>query len=49
MNELTITKELAGLEPSKAKQIETVFAPMVKMLKEFEAVFDEIVALEMNG
>ena len=48
MNELTITKELAGLEPSKAKQIEAVFAPMVKMLKEFEAVFDEIIALEMN-
>ncbi len=48
MNELTISKELAGLEKSKAKQIEAVFAPMVKMLKEFEAVYDEIAALEIN-
>ena len=48
MNELTITKELAGLDKSKAKQIEAVFAPMVKMLKEFEAVYDEIAALEIN-
>ncbi len=48
MNELTISKELAGLEKSKARQIEAVFAPMVKMLKEFEATYDEIAALEMN-
>ena len=48
MNELTITKELSGLDKGKAKQIEAVFAPMVKMLKEFEAVFDEIEALEMS-
>ncbi len=48
MNELTISKELAGLEKSKARQIEAVFAPMVKMLKEFEAVYDEIAALEIN-
>ncbi len=48
MNELTISKELAGLEKSKAKQIEAVFAPMVKMLKEFEATYDEIAALEIN-
>lgn len=48
MNELTITRELAGLDKSKAKQIETIFAPMVKMLKEFEAVFDVISALEIN-
>ncbi len=48
MNELTISKELAGLEKSKARQIEAVFAPMVKMLKEFEATYNEIAALEMN-
>ena len=48
MNELMISKELAGLDKSKAKQIESVFAPMVKMLKEFEAVYDEIAALEIN-
>ncbi len=48
MNKLTITEELAGLEKSKAKQIEAVFAPMVKMLKEFEATYDEIAALEIN-
>ncbi len=48
MNELTISKELAGLEKSKARQIEAVFAPMVKMLKEFEATYDEIAALEIN-
>ena len=48
MNELTITKELSGLDKSKAKQIEAVFAPMVKMLKEFEAVFNKIEALEMS-
>ena len=48
MNELTIKTELAGLDKSKAKQIEAVFAPMVKMLKEFEAVYDEIAAMEIN-
>ncbi len=48
MTELTISKELAGLEKSKARQIEAVFAPMVKMLKEFEATYDEIAALEIN-
>ncbi len=48
MNESTISKELAGLEKSKARQIEAVFAPMVKMLKEFEAVYDEIAALDIT-
>jgi hypothetical protein len=48
LNELTISNELKGLDKSKAKQIEAVFAPMVKMLKEFEAVYDEIAALEIN-
>ncbi len=48
MNELTITKELSGLDKGKAKQIEAVFAPMVKMLKKFEGAYDKIIALEMS-
>ena len=48
MNELTITKELAGLDKSKAKQIEAVFAPMVEMVKGFEATYDQIEALEIS-
>ena len=48
MNDLMITKELSGLDESKAKQIEAVFAPMVEMLKGFEAAYDEIAALEIS-
>ena len=48
MNELTIRDELKGLEASKAKQIEAVFAPMVEMLKGFEGEYDNIMALEQT-
>ena len=48
MKELVISKELEGIESSKAKQIELVFAPMVSMLKEFEGAYDEIVEQEVT-
>lgn len=48
MKELVLTNELEGLEASKAQQIEAVFAPMVKMLKEFEGAYDEIVSQEVT-
>lgn len=48
MKELVLTSELEGLEASKAQQIEAVFAPMVKMLKEFEGAYDDIVAQEIT-
>jgi len=48
MKELVITEELKGLEESKARQIEAVFAPMVEMLKGFEKAYDEIVSMEIS-
>jgi len=48
MNDLMITKELTGLDESKARQIEAVFKPMVEMLKGFEATYDVIAALDIS-
>jgi hypothetical protein len=48
MNELTIKKELTGLDESKARQIEAVFAPMVEMLKGFEAEYENVMAFEQS-
>lgn len=49
MTDLVITKELAGIEDSKARQIEAVFTPMIEMLKSFESAYDEIVSKEINN
>ena len=44
MNNLDLNvKNKYGLEESKAEQIETVFAPMVSMLKGFEKSYNDIV------
>jgi len=48
MNELILSKELEGVEASKAEQIEAVFAPMVEMLKGFESRYDEVMGLEYS-
>ncbi len=48
MNELTIKKELNGLDDSKAKQIEAVFAPMVKMIEGFEGQYAAVMALDQS-
>ena len=49
MNELmTIEKELEVLDESKAKQIESVFAPMVDMLKEFEGQYEQVMQEEQS-
>lgn len=48
MKELVIREELKGLEESKAKQIESVFAPMVEMLKGFEKAYDEVVSMDVS-
>ncbi len=48
MKELIIKDELAGLEESKAKQIEAVFAPMVEMLKGFEKAYNEVVSMDVT-
>ena len=48
MKELVISKVLKGVEESKARQIEAVFAPMVTMLKEFENAYNKIVAQEVT-
>lgn len=45
--ELVISAKEFGVEESKAKQIEDVFVPMVKMLKSFEAQYDEIIKNEV--
>ena len=34
--------ELAGIEPSRAKQIQSTFEPMVVMLESFEEAFNVI-------
>lgn len=47
-SELTIKKELSGLDASKAEQIEAVFSPMVKMLKGFETKYDEVINLKIS-
>lgn len=41
------SQELAQLEPSAAAQIKATFDPMVKMLEEFEAAYNEITAKEI--
>ena len=45
MNELIVkeAEELKGLEASKATQIKAIFAPMIKMLEEFEEKYKEVV------
>ena len=48
MNELTIKKELNGLENSKARQIEAVFAPMVKMIEGFEAEYAAVMSIDQS-
>tara|TARA_R110002012_G_scaffold314998_1_gene528234 strand:+ start:3970 stop:5043 length:1074 start_codon:yes stop_codon:yes gene_type:complete len=40
---LTSVPELLAVEPSRAKQIEAVFAPMAKMLLGFEAQYNQII------
>lgn len=42
MNELIVSAKEYNIEPSRAEQIEKVFAPMVATLKGFEARFNEI-------
>ncbi|MCP4392769.1 MAG: hypothetical protein GY804_00600 [Alphaproteobacteria bacterium] len=48
MKELVISTELAGLDKTKAEQIEAVFAPMVNGLKSFEKAFDVVVSQEIT-
>lgn len=51
MKELILKTELekVGFTGSKAEMIESAFAPMVEMLKGFEAEFEEITNLEINA
>ena len=48
MKELAIRKELTGLEPSMATQIENTFAPMVATFKAMESEIAEVVDLEQS-
>lgn len=48
-NIVKIDLEQYQIEPSKAKQIQTTFEPMVKMLDEFEAQCNEIFTEATNG
>lgn len=48
MKDLGIKKELAVLDKSKARQIEKVFAPMVAMLKGFEAEYEKVMAMDQT-
>jgi len=48
-NELVLNAENYGIEKSKAEQIEAVFVPMVKMLKSFESVYNEVIEESENG
>ncbi|MGV4405290.1 hypothetical protein ACQ1PF_09670 [Ornithobacterium rhinotracheale] len=53
MSEITTLKiieapELKSVEPSRAKQIQATFEPMVLMLEDFEARYNEIVAQEIT-
>lgn len=41
-------EQLKGLEESKAKQIKAVFAPMIKMLENFEEKYKEVTELEIS-
>lgn len=41
-NELTLIAACAGIEISKAEQIDSIFMPMVEMLKSFESSYDTI-------
>lgn len=45
MNKLTLTQELDGLSESKAEQIKAVFQPMIKMLEDFEAAYNELMSM----
>ncbi len=45
MKLIGIKKELDILDKSKARQIEKVFAPMVKMLDDFETQHDVVMAM----
>ncbi|MXV39376.1 hypothetical protein GO491_11925 [Flavobacteriaceae bacterium Ap0902] len=46
MSEIVLqTPELKAIEPSKAKQIQTTFEPMVAMLEQFEDAYNEIIAI----
>lgn len=47
--EIILNAETFGVEKSKAKQIEKIFVPMIAMLKEMEAEYDEIVEESENG
>lgn len=47
-NELILKDQLKELEPSKATQIEAVFAPMVQMLKSFEGAYSELMKEEQS-
>lgn len=38
-----------GLEPGKAKEIESVFLPMIEKMKELEVEYDAVKGLEING
>jgi hypothetical protein len=48
MKELIITKELTGIDKSKAEQIEAVFSPMVDMLKSFETAYENVLSMELS-
>jgi len=48
MTELVLSKELEGLDKSKASQIEAVFSPMVEMLKSFEGAYDEVMSMDQS-
>lgn len=48
MGSIILKDQLKGIEESKARQIEAVFAPMVEMLKGFESAFDEIVSQDIT-
>lgn len=41
--------ELAGVEKSKAQQIKATFEPMVKMLEDFEAAYNEVMSASKAG
>ncbi len=41
--------ELKAIEPSKAAQIKATFEPMVEMLEQFEAIYNQIVSESQKG
>lgn len=48
MNALIISKELDGIDESKAAQISAVFSPMVEMLEGFEAAYASVMKMEQS-